>query len=86
MSFPAGTEMFQFPAYPSLELSFSFEDDQLSAGRVAPFRDLRIIACCQLPGAYRRLPRLSSALVPRHPPVCSSLSYSFKFSNRTKLR
>ena len=28
MSFPAGTEMFQFPAYPSLELSFSFEDDQ----------------------------------------------------------
>ena len=85
MSFPAGTEMFQFPAYPSLELSFSFEDDQLSAGRVAPFRDLRIIACCQLPGAYRRLPRLSSALVPRHPPVCSSLSYSFKFLEQNEV-
>ena len=68
MSFPAGTEMFQFPAYPSPELFSSFRDDQLWAGRVAPFGDLRIIARCQLPGAYRRLPRPSSALMPRHPP------------------
>ena len=30
------------------------------AGRVSPFRYLRINACCQLPGAFRRLPRLSS--------------------------
>ena len=68
MSFPAGTEMFQFPACPSPELLYSFRDNQLWAGWVAPFGDLRIVACCQLPGAYRRLPRPSSALVPRHPP------------------
>jgi hypothetical protein len=81
MSFPAGTEMFQFPACPSPELWYSFRDGQLWAGRVAPFRDLRIIACCQLPGAYRRLPRLSSALVPRHPP-CALREFirSFSFS------
>ena len=29
MSFPAGTKMFQFPACPSPELSFSLRDDQL---------------------------------------------------------
>ena len=39
----------------------------------------------QLPGAYRRLPRLSSALVPRHPPVCSYLSYSLKLYISTYL-
>lgn len=30
------------------------------AGRVSPFRYLRINVCCRLPEAFRRLPRLSS--------------------------
>ena len=55
LSLPAGTEMFQFPAFaPSLD------GDTPSACRVAPFGNHRIKACLQLPDAYRSLPRPSS--------------------------
>ncbi len=38
---------------------------------VAPFGDPGIIACWQLPQAFRSLLRPSSPVVPRYPPVCS---------------
>src|SRR5579885_1127605 len=40
---------------------------------VAPFGDPGIIACWQLPQAFRSLLRPSSPVVPRYPPVCSCL-------------
>ena len=38
---------------------------------VAPFGYPGIIACWQLPQAFRSLLRPSSPVVPRYPPVCS---------------
>ena len=55
ISSPTGTEMFQFPAFASL-------DDGCLDRRVAPFGNQRINARVQLPVAYRSLPRPSSPL------------------------
>ena len=55
ISVPAGTEMFQFPAFAS-------RDDSSLCCRVAPFGNQRIYARVQLPVAYRSLPRPSSPL------------------------
>ena len=55
LSLPAGTKMFQFPAYARANAS-----DWPSARRVSPFGHLRINSCLQIPGAYRSLPRPSS--------------------------
>jgi hypothetical protein len=48
-SLPTATKMFQFAAFalPTLWI-------QVGVLRVAPFGDLRINACFQLPEAYRR--------------------------------
>ena len=55
LSLPAGTEMFQFPAFaPRLR------GDRPSACRVAPFGHMRINACLQLPALFRSFPRPSS--------------------------
>ena len=55
LSLPAGTKMFQFPAFAPDK-----SGDRPSTCRVAPFRYLRINSCLQIPGAFRSLPRLSS--------------------------
>ncbi len=55
LSFPAGTEMFQFPA-----LASSCEDTAAELPWVAPFGHRGITACVRLPRAYRSLPRPSS--------------------------
>ena len=55
-SLPAGTKMFQFPAFASS----GTEDVRAARGRVAPFRNPRINGCLRLPAAFRSLPRLSS--------------------------
>jgi hypothetical protein len=60
-SFPPGTKMFQFPGCPPCLNRVS----RHYSGRVAPFGYLRIIACLQLPEAFRRLPRPSSAFDPK---------------------
>ena len=52
LSFPAGTKMLQFPAFPLLS---------------EQFRDPRFNACMQLAVAYRSLPRPSTASKPSHP-------------------
>lgn len=75
MSFPPGTEMFQFPGFASLTLFYSGQDTWLAslstAPRcrqqqgirwVAPFGDLWIKAHSRLPKAYRRVSRPSSPL------------------------
>ena len=55
LSLPAGTEMFQFPAFAPTNVG-----DRPSACRVAPFGHSRIIACLQLPVNFRSFPRPSS--------------------------
>jgi len=70
LSFPQGTKMFQFPG--SLPKSFPLGILRHYPEWVSPFGHPRIIACSQLPGAFRRLPRPSSPLVPRHPPYALS--------------
>ena len=56
-SSPPGTEMFQFPGFPS-----RFNRDILTSSvQVFPFGHLRINVCLQLPVAFRSLPRPSSS-------------------------
>ena len=57
ISFPEGTEMFQFPSFTARGLCI-----QPRARWVAPFGNPRIKACLRLPEAYRSLPRPSSPL------------------------
>jgi hypothetical protein len=62
LSSPAGTEMFQFPAFAPAALCIQAG---VTAGRAVRFPDSDIpgsTLVCQLPGAYRRLPRPSSPL------------------------
>ncbi len=60
ISFPAGTEMFQFPAFASTHLCIQYGMTGYEPCRVSPFGDLRIKGCLRLPEAYRSLPRPSS--------------------------
>ena len=55
LSLPAGTEMFQFPAFAPC-----IPGDRPSACRVAPFGHIRINVCLRLPVHFRSLPRPSS--------------------------
>ena len=57
MSFPPGTEMFQFPGFASYAYVFSA---RYPCGWVAPFGYPRINACSRLPVAFRSVPRPSS--------------------------
>ena len=58
MSFPPGTEMFQFPGFASYTLCI--QTDDTPKGWVAPFGYPRIKACSRLPVAFRSVPRPSS--------------------------
>ena len=66
ISLPAGTEMFQFPAFASALQRMT----GLAPGRVAPFGHPRITGCVRLPSAYRSLPRPSSPLCAQASPTC----------------
>ena len=57
MSFPPGTEMFQFPGFASTSYVFRCRSP---CGGVAPFGYPWIKACSQLPMAFRSVPRPSS--------------------------
>ena len=57
MSFPPGTEMFQFPGFASAAYVFSYGSP---CGGVSPFGRPWIKACSQLPMAFRSVPRPSS--------------------------
>ena len=62
VSFPEGTEMFQFPSFPPDRLWIQRPVPRVEPGRVSPFGHPRINACTRLPEAYRSVPRPSSAL------------------------
>jgi hypothetical protein len=62
ISFPPATEMFQFADLPQRDLLIQSRVTRHYPGRVSPFGHPRIKACSQLPEAFRRLPRPSSAL------------------------
>ena len=62
LSFPPATEMFQFADLPPPGLWIQPGVTGHYPSRVSPFGHPRITACSQLPGAFRRLPRPSSAL------------------------
>ena len=58
MSFPPGTEMFQFPGFAST--TYGFSRRYRIKRWVAPFGDPRIKGCSPLPAAFRSVPRPSS--------------------------
>ena len=62
ISFPPATEMFQFADLPLPDLCIQSGVTGHYPSRVSPFGHLRITVCSQLPEAFRRLPRPSSAL------------------------
>ena len=68
LSFPAGTKMFQFPAFPLRGLCPGVRHKP----REVPFGNPRFDGCLRLAGAYRSLPRPSSA--PRAEPSTGRLS------------
>jgi hypothetical protein len=57
MSFPPGTEMFQFPGFASYPYVFRIGSP---CGGVAPFGYLWIKTCSRFPKAFRSVPRPSS--------------------------
>ena len=59
-SFPPGTEMVQFPGFPSLHLCIQCRVTHRQTRRVTPFGYPRISGCVLLPAASRSLPRPSS--------------------------
>ena len=68
-SFPPATEMFQFADLPPSGLYIQPAVTGHYPGRVSPFGHLRIDVCSRLPGAFRSLPRPSSALGAKASPV-----------------
>lgn len=68
LSFPAGTKMFQFPAFPLRGVNPGVRHKP----REVPFGNPRFDGCLRLAGAYRSLPRPSSA--PRAEPSTGRLS------------
>ena len=60
MSFPSGTEMFQFPEFAST--AYVFSSKYHMKWWVSPFGNRRIKAYSQLPDAYRSVSRPSSPL------------------------
>jgi hypothetical protein len=62
VSFPPATEMFQFAGLPLPGLCIQPGVTGHYPSRVSPFGHPRIKACSLLPGAFRCLPRPSSAL------------------------
>ena len=81
--FPPLTEMFQFRKFPPHRLCIGRRvPDKI--GRVAPFGNLRFVACCQLPEAYRRLPRPSSAKRTKASTKCFSLILTYQIAKSQK--
>ena len=65
LSFPRGTEMFQFPRFPPCKSRVTAHHGR----RVAPFGDLWITGCQPLPRAFRRVAAsFLGSKAPRHPP------------------
>ena len=87
MSFPPGTEMFQFPGFASPTYGFSRRYPPCG-GWVAPFGYPRITGCSPLPAAYRSVPRPSSPLGAKASTTCpyETLDRSAAYSASTARR
>ncbi len=70
--------MFQFRRCPPTRLCIHLVVTTLDGGRVSPFGFPRIIACLQLPVAFRRWPRPSSARCPKASTMRPCSAYSLK--------
>ena len=64
--------MFQFPGCPPRKLWIHLRVSRHYPGRVPPFGYPRIVACLQLPVAFRSWPRPSSAVGALASTLCSS--------------
>ena len=64
--------MFQFPGCPPRKLWIHLRVSRHCPGRVPPFGYPRIVACLQLPVAFRSWPRPSSAVGALASTLCSS--------------
>ena len=64
--------MFQFPGCPPYRLWIHLQVSRHCPGRVPPFGYPRIVACLQLPVAFRSWPRPSSAVGALASTLCSS--------------
>ena len=72
ISFPLGTEMFQFPKFAFAPYLFKCKSPRRQGG-VPPFGHLWLNARFQLTRAFRRIPRPSSPLTAKASTVCASL-------------
>ena len=76
LSFPAGTEMFQFPAFPPLA-----RYQEMNLGRFPDLGNLRLKACYAAPRSLSQLCHVLRRLwTPRHPP-CTLRSLTTMFLN-----
>ena len=80
MSFPPGTEMFQFPGFASR--SYGFRPGSPYGG-VSPFGNSRINDRSHLPATYRSVPRPSSPSGAKASTECPSLTPSHHHRPRT---
>ena len=71
-SFPAGTEMFHFPALALIILYIQIIVVKHYFDWVVPFGDLRLNGCLHLTEAYRSLPRPSSSSYAKASTICPS--------------
>ena len=82
ISFPPGTEMFQFPGLPPHRLCIQRRVTWHHPGGVAPFGHPGSKPAGGSPGLFAAIHVLHRLLVPRHPPcaLASSASRSFEFT------
>ena len=69
ISFPPGTEMFQFPGFASHAYVFSVRYRLRGGLPHSEIAGSKLV--CQLPGAYRRLPRPSSPSTAKASAICA---------------
>jgi hypothetical protein len=69
ISIPPGTEMFQFPGFASHAYEFSVRYCLRSGFPHSEIAGSKLV--CQLPGAYRRLPRPSSPSTAKASAICA---------------
>jgi hypothetical protein len=69
ISVPPGTEMFQFPGFASHAYEFSVRYCLRSGFPHSEIAGSKLV--CQLPGAYRRLPRPSSPSTAKASAICA---------------
>src|SRR6202008_1957746 len=69
ISFPPGTEMFQFPGFAPVTYEFSYRYCRSSGFPHSDISGSKLV--CQLPEAFRRLPRPSSPSIAKASTTCT---------------